>query len=189
MRSTLVTIEDMVCESERISLSNFIGRFGTESFLVLIFILIAPNLIPFFSQFGIAEFTSGMVCLLAIQLMIGRELPWLPHKVVSKEIPCEKVSIIGRKLFPLLYKLDLITKSRLMALSDARLNRVYGLMIFILAFLIILPLPFFNYAPAVVIMAMVLGLLSRDGFLLLIGMGLFACVMSGLVFSLYMMGV
>lgn len=175
--------------SERISLSNFVGRFGPESFLVLIFILISPNLIPFLCQFGIAEFTSGMVCLLALQLMTGRELPWLPNRIVSKEISCEKVSMVGQKLFPVLYKMDLMMKSRLTMLSNTHMTRLYGLMIFVMAFLILLPLPFFNYAPAVVIMAMVLGLLSRDGFLLLLGMGLFACVMAGLVFSISMMGV
>lgn len=189
MKSTLSTIENMFYGSEKISLSNFIGEFGPESFLVLIFILISPNLVPFFSQFGIAEFTSGMVCLLALQLITGRELPWLPYKVASKEISCQKISVVSVKLFPLFYKLDLITKSRLTMLSDARLTRLYGFMIFVLAFLILLPLPFFNYAPAVVIMAMVLGLLNRDGFLLLIGMGLFTCVITGLVFSLSMMGV
>lgn len=187
MKSTLVTIENMFSDYEKISLSNFIGKFGPDSFLVLIFILISPNLIPFFSQFGIAEFTSGMVCLLSLQLMSGREMPWLPKSVVNRELSCRGISTVGNKVFPFLYKLDLLTKSRLQMLSHERTYKFYGFMFFILSFLILLPLPFFNYAPAVVISLSVIGLLSRDGFFLMLGMLLFGCIVTGLIYSLTLM--
>ncbi len=184
MKSTLLTIENIFSGSDRISLSRVIDRCGPESFLVLIFILMAPNLIPFLCQFGIAEFTSGMVCLLSLQLILGREVPWLPKKFADKEMSASRASSIGDRVFPLLYRLDMITHPRLKALSDESTYKFYGLMFFILSFLILLPLPFFNYAPAVVIMLSVFGLLSRDGFLLLLGMTLFGIIMTGLVFTL-----
>jgi len=186
MKSTLLTIENMFAGSGKISLSNFIGRFGPESYLVLIFILISPNLIPFLCQFGIAEFTSGMVCLLSLQLMSGREIPWLPKRVADKEISCERIARVGNKLFPLLYKLDLLTRNRLSALSDIRTYRFYGFMFFVLSFLILLPLPFFNYAPAAVIMLSVMGLMSKDGFFLMLGMALFLCIIAGFVYTISM---
>ncbi len=183
MRSTLLTIENIFSSSDKVALSNFIGRFGPDSFLVLIFILIAPNLIPFLSQFGIAEFTSGMVCLVSLQLMTGKDIPWLPKKVANREMSCERIAIVGNRVFPVLYKLDLLTQPRLRMLSDVRMYRFYGLMFFILAMLILLPLPFFNYAPAVVIMLSVIGLLSRDGFFLLAGLSMFAVILTGLAFT------
>lgn len=187
MKATLLTLEGIFSGSDKISLSNFIGKFGPESFLVLIFILISPNLIPFLSQFGIAEFTSGMVCLLSLQLMMGRDMPWLPAKFANKQMSSKRVTFISNKLFPVLYKLDLLTTPRLKALSVEKAYRLYGLMFFILAFLILLPLPFFNYAPAVVIMLSIVGLLSKDGFFLMLGMTLFAAIMVGLTFAVSMM--
>ncbi|PZP55602.1 MAG: hypothetical protein DI586_06350 [Micavibrio aeruginosavorus] len=184
MRSTLLTIENMFSSSDKVALSNFIGRFGPDSFLVLIFILISPNLIPFLSQFGIAELTSGMVCLISLQLMTGREMPWLPQKMANREMSCKKIAIVGDRVFPVLYKLDLLTQPRLKMLSDVRMYRFYGLMFFILAMLILLPLPFFNYAPAVVIMLSVIGLLNRDGFFLLAGLSMFMIILTGLTFTL-----
>lgn len=187
MKATLLTLENIFSSSDRISLSNFVGKFGPESFLVLIFILISPNLIPFLSQFGIAEFTSGMVCLLSLQLMMGREMPWLPARFAEKEVSAKRINLISAKLFPLLYKLDLLTTPRLRGLCVEKAYRLYGLMFFILAFLILLPLPFFNYAPAVVIMLSVIGLLSKDGFFLMLGMTLFAAIMIGLTFAISLM--
>ena len=187
MRSTLLTIEDIFTRYDRVSLSNLIGRFGPDSFLVLIFILISPNLIPFLCQFGIAEFTSGMVCLLSLQMMIGKEIPWLPKKISDKEMPCDRIAFIGDRVFPILHKLDLLTKTRLTALTNVRMYRFYGFMFFVLALLIFLPLPFFNYAPAVVIMISVIGLLSSDGFFLTLGVALFGCILAGLMFSISLM--
>ena len=187
MRSTLHEIENMMADAERLDLSNVIGRFGPDSFLVLIFVLISPNLIPFLSQFGIAEFTSGMVCLISLQLMTGREIPWLPRKVAEKSMSCQRIAVIGDRVFPWLYKLDLLTQPRLTLLSDARTYRFYGAMFFILSLLILLPLPFFNYAPAVVIMLSVIGLLSRDGFFLMLGVALFGLIMTAFAFTLSMM--
>lgn len=187
MRSTLLTIENIFAGSDRVALANFIDKFGPESFLVLMFILISPNLVPFFSQFGIAEFTSGMVCLLSLQLVFGREMPWLPAKLVNREMSAGRISTIGNKIFPLLYKLDMLTSPRLQALSSEKTYRFYGLMFFVLSFLILLPLPFFNYAPAVVIMFSIIGLLSRDGLFLLFGMTGFAAIMVGLCFAVSVM--
>lgn len=187
MKTTLTTIETMFADTEKVALSNFIGTFGPDSFLVLIFILISPNLIPFLSQFGIAEFTSGLVCLISLQLMTGREIPWLPKKLAERQMSCERISIVGDKIFPILYRLDVLTQPRLKALSDVRTYRFYGAMFFILSLLILLPLPFFNYAPAVVIMLSVIGLLSRDGFFLTLGVALFGLIMAGFVFSISMM--
>ena len=183
MRSTILTIENIFAGSDKVALANFIEKFGPESFLVLIFILISPNLIPFLSQFGIAEFTSALVCLLSLQLVFGKSLPWLPKKVVSREMSCGKISVIGDRLFPLLYKLDMMTSPRLSALSSEKTYRFYGLMFFILGLLILLPLPFFNYAPAVVIMTSVIGLLSRDGLFLLVGLTGFIAILAGLAFA------
>ncbi len=187
MKNTLLTIENIFSGTENIALSSIIRRFGPDSFLVLIFILISPNLIPFLSQFGIAEFTSGMVCLLSLQLISGREIPWLPKTVAERQVSARKLAVIGDKIFPLLYKLDLLTQPRLQLLSDVRTYRFYGTMFFILAFLILLPLPFFNYAPAVVIMLSVIGLLSHDGLFLLLGITLFGIIMAGFGIAVAMM--
>ena len=184
MRSTLNIIEILFLGNGNISISQMIKHFGADSFLVLIFLLISPNLIPFFSQFGIAEFTSGMVCLLALQMMAGKEMPWLPSKIADKEVSCSKISVVGNRIFPLLYKLDLLTQPRLSALSNDKLYRFYGFMIFVLAFLILLPLPFFNYAPAVVITLSIVGLLSRDGLFLLMAVSLFTLILAAFGYTI-----
>jgi len=183
MKSTLSSIEMMLLGGGNISLSRMIKHFGADSYLVMIFLLIAPNLIPFFSQFGIAEFTSGMVCLLSLQLMIGREIPWLPKKMANRELSCEKASSIGNKIFPMMYKLDLWTQPRLSILASERMYKFYGLMIFILSALILLPLPFFNYAPAVVIMLSVIGMLSSDGLFILLALISFVAIIGAFIYA------
>ena len=183
MRNTLVMMESIFADPGQISLKNLIARFEENSFLILIFILISPNLVPFLSQFGIAEFTSAMVCLLSLQMMVGKETPWLPKKVAEREMSSQKVYKVGAKIFPLLYKLELLTHPRLRILSNDKAHKFYGAMFFILAFLILLPLPFFNYAPAVVIALSVIGLLSEDGLLLLTGIVLFGAIMGGFAYT------
>ncbi len=184
MKHTLYMIEGFFAGSDHVTLSRLIQRFGHDSFLVLIFILMAPNLIPFLCQFGIAEFTSSMVCLLSLQLIVGRQSPWLPRRVAEKQVSTAKLEKIGGRVFPFLYKLDTLTAPRLRGLSSENTYRFYGVMFFILAFLILLPLPFFNYAPAVVIMLSVIGLLSRDGIFVLAGMTMFMGILTGLVYLL-----
>lgn len=184
MKNTLYMIEGMFAGADNLTLSKLIDRFGNDSFLVLIFILMSPNLIPFLSQFGVAEFTSFMVCILSLQLIWGKTSPWLPKKFANKEVSSAKLAKIGGKIFPILYRLDTLTQPRLSGLSNENTYRFYGVMFFILSLLILLPLPLFNYAPAVVIMLSVIGLLSRDGLFVLTGMTMFFGILTGLVYMI-----
>ena len=75
---------------------------------------------------------------------------------------------LARYLAPVLAAMEWATRPRLAAF--VRHERWLGLICLFLAILLLLPLPFFNIAPALCLVAIALGMVHRDGLLVALGL-------------------
>ncbi len=135
-----------------------------RSYGALLIMLSLAGLIPGISFFaGIADF------LLGLQIALGFQAPRLPHIIQKQKINRNKMLRFTKEVMPWLVRIEEYVKPRWEPVSSANFRRVIGLMICMLSFVAVLPLPFINFLPNFAIICLALGIIERDGLCLLIG--------------------
>lgn len=112
---------------------------------------------------------GSLVMLLTVQMMVGASRPALPGFVGRRRVPKRALDAILRRAVPLLRRIERRFRPRLPVVSRAPLTVVTALMLLAMGLLLALPIPFGNAAPGLAIVALSLGLLTRDGLGILAG--------------------
>ena len=174
--------------SNRISIDELKISMHERGFGILLIIFALPMSIPIPYVPGITTFFAFPLLFLSTQMLIGFEFPWLPKWLSNRSIKRSTLRTIITKSSPLLKKVEKLLKPRLLPLSSHTGTRIIGLLSIFFAISIALPLPFTNFVPALAIVIMALGLLSRDGITILIGMisGIIGIIFTIAVLSLGM---
>ena len=104
----------------------------------------------------------------AAHLVLFGEASRLPERVMAAQIPTSTLKVVARYLAPVLEFLELVTRPRLAAVP--RYERGLGIVCLFLAVLLLLPLPFVNFAPALCLVGIALGMVQRDGLLVMLSL-------------------
>jgi hypothetical protein len=168
-------------EAATISIAELTELFGGRALgaLLLVFGLICT--LPF-PPGGTTLFGAPLV-LLAPQLIFGRRAPWLPAGVRSRTLSTAHLATGLPKVLVWLERVEAVSRPRLPILFGAVGERLIGLVIFVLALVLILPIPGGNFLPGVTVTVLSLALVQRDGLLALFGYGLAALSASILVLA------
>lgn len=146
------------CNEEKITLSALTQRLGDRTFGILLILFAAFNVIPFVSLF------SGLFAsLLGLQMMIGRKQAWLPLTVLNWQMPSSHVRNALLVFAPKIRSIEKYIRPRWQFTEAPIVDRINGLVIAILGFIIALPIPLTNIGPALAIVVMGVGLMERDG--------------------------
>ncbi|MEO0888523.1 MAG: exopolysaccharide biosynthesis protein, partial [Cyanobacteria bacterium J06648_10] len=117
------------------------------------------------TPFGIVMF------LLAVQLIIGREQPWMPDKFRKKGFERQKIQGLIGKGIPWLQKIELVARPRLTPVCTSRVGQmVLGVAIALMSISMMIPIPLTNTLPAIGIFVTGFGLLDDDGAISLAGL-------------------
>lgn len=132
--------------------------------------------LAFFGMFPLpgvsAIFGFGML-LITLQLCTGQSRPWVPERILKKTFSLTKLQDLMRNLIPWLERIEKITKPRLTPICHSLPGRItLGIILSIMAFLVLLPIPGANTIPSLGIFLAAVGLQEDDGVLSLIGMGI-----------------
>lgn len=170
-----------VLDSHRgpISVGDIVKAVGDKGFGILLLVLSLPSALPipaagYSTPFGI------VMTLLGVQMIFGYERPWLPKRARAVKINRSIVEKMVSSSQWFLSKIEHFIRPRLGAFCGKTGNRIMGLFVIIMAFLMILPIPLTNTAPAFVIFLMGIGLSEDDG---LFSLG--ACSIAALAMALY----
>ena len=161
--------------AEKVTLSEILTLAGERIFGFLFVILALPSALPvpapgYSIPFGIAMF------FLAIQLIIGRDRPWLPAKIMNGSMSLKNVQGFVKKGNFWLRKIEALTKPRLSYICTSIVGRVIiGIAIALMSISMMIPIPGTNTLPAIGIFVTGFGLIEDDGVISLLG--LIICVM------------
>lgn len=146
--------------AEIIRLDEVLAGLEERAFGMLLLVSIPTAFIP-----GVAGVVSGpIVILVGLQLLFGRNEPWLPHFLGRRGPHRRAMATFRDRLGPWLARLERLVKPRNAALLDHRLaNAFTGLNLILLGLLLSLPIPFTNLLFAALVLAFALALLERDG--------------------------
>lgn len=166
-RSLSDTLHGMIASirGNTISLRDLMVGIGEHGFLLLCALLTLPFLIPV-SIPGVSTVFGAAIILISLAITLNR-LPWLPRRILDRQIETEKLVPTLRKGAELVSKLDRFVRPRLHFLTQgAVMNRFNGLMIMAGGVLLMFPLgliPLSNTLPGIAILLLSLGIIQRDG--------------------------
>ena len=102
-------------------------------------------------------------------MLIGMSTPWLPQYIEKKAFKRSFLAMVVEKTSPILKRMEKWTKPRVLFIFGDVGEKVIALICLLCAISIAIPLPLTNFIPAGGISAMALGILNRDGVLVMVG--------------------
>jgi len=154
-----------------VTMSMVMEFFGKEGFLILSVFLTLPFLVPV-SIPGVSTVFGAIILFIGISLMLGQS-PRLPERFMGHMFPTDKLRTCLSQGLVWIQRLEKISHRRLCLLCHGHLmSRVNGAAVALSALLLMAPLgliPFSNTFPGLSILLLSIGILQRDGILILSG--------------------
>lgn len=157
---------------ERVSIADVFAAMGDRAFGALILIFALPNIVP--TPPGTSAITGAPLVFLSFQLMLGMQ-PWLPRVIADRSLSRTDFAAIVTRIVPWLARGEQFLRPRLEGFVRPPAEYGLGLMAFILAILLALPIPLGNMLPALALSLFAFALLEKDGAYALVGSVIF-CV-------------
>lgn len=180
-RSLSADLQDIlsVAEERDIQLGETMDKLEDKGFGLLLALLSLPSALPvpapgYSTPFGIA------LVILGIQMIAGRSVPVMPARVRKMSIPQGFARNMAAATESLFRRLETFIKPRQRWVTSPLGHRLLGFLVVFMGALMILPIPFTNTFPAMVIFAIGICLTEEDGYA-----GIVAAVVGGLSVLLY----
>jgi hypothetical protein len=157
-------------EVQTLRIGDLLDALHERAFGMAILIFILPNSLPMPGIPYVSMVTGIPICLFALQMLFGMSRPWLPQKLARREIPQRRVRVVWKKILPTFVRVEKFIRPRHLALTSQFAERLLALVILVLAVILVLPIPAGNLLPAWAIALLALGLMERDGRLVIAGL-------------------
>ncbi len=184
----IAALEEIAAEAGEtgLSLGAFSHRLGERVFGVLLFALAIPVCMPFL--YGVPQVVALPMMAIAAQMAAGRPEPWMPRRFAERQIGkagLERMATGARKWFGWV---ESLARPRLTFLSGPTAERLVGGVFVLFCASILVPLPATNTTPGIAIALASIGLITRDGLLVLAGLVLGVAWIALLIFGFVFFG-
>jgi hypothetical protein len=151
-------------QANTVTVGELLNALKDRSFGVIIIFFALPNVIV-----PISWVLGTPILLLTVQMVIGRQTPWLPGFMKRQEISGETFAKIASYVVTYLSKIEKWLKPRWSFLTTNTMERFIGLYLTFLTLVLLVPIPFGNALPAFGIAIVAAGLIEKDGLAILVG--------------------
>ncbi len=157
------------------TVGDLLNALGDQGVAVVLLIFAVPAIVP------TPGIPAGLVfgtalALLSVQIMLGVRRLWLPNRLADISVPRSLIDRAASHGAPLVARLERYTKQRGTMHPRIMMRPLLGLVIFAMAILIALPIPFGNMLPGIAVLITALGIAQRDS--LAIGAGLLVAILA-----------
>ncbi|MEM6713085.1 MAG: exopolysaccharide biosynthesis protein [Pseudomonadota bacterium] len=159
---------DAGASASSISLGDLSEAMEERAFGLLILALALPCCLPFI--YIIPQIVALPMLVLTGQMAAGRNTPWLPQNLTARTVDIAQMRSIvarGKRWFGWAER---IARPRLLALSGPKASRLVGGLLLIPSASILVPLPSTNTMPGIGVALASIGLIERDGLMILLGL-------------------
>ncbi|MFT0858546.1 exopolysaccharide biosynthesis protein [Ancylobacter sp. G4_0304] len=151
---------------ERVGVGDLLGVMKERAFGPLMLIFALPNVLP--TPPGTSAVLGAPLIFLTLQLALGRD-PWLPRLIADRSIARKDFAAFIGRATPWLARAEGLLRPRFSILAHPPSEYLIGVLCFVLAVVLVLPIPLGNMLPALSICVFALGILERDGLWILAG--------------------
>ena len=152
-----------------INFKEFLDLIGEKGGLISCLILVAPFLFPV--SFPGSSLPFGLAIILINIGIITKSHPLIPKRVMNYKISQNTIITLLNGMKRVLSGLEKFIKPRLNFLTQPFMDQVNHVFMILCAFLLMLPLPvpLTDFIPAYSILFLSLGLIEKDGYLVIAG--------------------
>lgn len=150
---------------------GLLDRFGPQAFAMAFVLFAAPSALPIPTA-GVTDVLNVIAVLLAVQLVLGRDEPWLPKRFADRELKSMESEKTQRRLLAPINWIEKVARPRFArTLNSAPSRIVFGLVIIVLSLAAIVAPPFsgLDTLPALGVVVISLGMLFGDA--VIVGVG------------------
>ena len=166
---------------EAVSLDWIMQRLHERAFGLFLLVLALPCSIPFL--YGVPQVVALPLMFVSGQILIGRSTPWLPARLAARTVTAEALTNLAARAGPWLRRIELFSRPRLGTLTRPPADRFVGLCLVLFSASILVPLPATNTVPGFAVVLVSMGLLQRDGILVILGAFLGTAWIASLIFA------
>ncbi|MCV6594810.1 MAG: exopolysaccharide biosynthesis protein [Silicimonas sp.] len=154
-------------EGSSVTLDWILAQLHERAFGLFLLILALPCCIPLL--YGIPQIVSLPLMFVSAQILLGRTSPWLPGRLGAREVTTSSLHNLASRARPWLEKVEALSRPRLGGLTRPPIDRIVGVALVLFSASILVPLPGTNTVPGFAVVLVAMGLLQRDGLLVLAG--------------------
>lgn len=154
-------------QNEAVTLGWVLAQLNERAFGLFLLVLALPCCIPFL--YGIPQVVALPLMFVAAQILLGRRVPWLPSRLAARSVASAELRTLADRAGPWLRKIEAVSRPRLGFLTRAPMDRVVGAALVLFSASILVPLPGTNTVPGIAVVVVAMGLLQRDGILVILG--------------------
>jgi hypothetical protein len=158
-------------EGPRICLQDLVDALGHRGFGLLLVVFALPTLIPIPFP-GIVILFDIPLIVLSAQIAAGRHLPWFPRWLGRQSVSHEHFAAVLERALPVLERAERLFHPRLSILLEGMGMQLAGFALLVIALVLAVPIPLWNWLPALSVTTIGLALMARDGTALLVGLGI-----------------
>ncbi len=159
-------------QGDEVSFGEAVTTFHRQAYGPLLLVPSLLALLPIVGAIpGISVITATLIILIAAQMIVGRDHPWLPARLRNAALQRDKLEQAVARMRPYLEAMDRWTRPRLLFLSEPPLYLLIPIVCIGLA-LLMYPLalvPWGVTLPALALTILSVGLTIRDGYVLAAG--------------------
>jgi hypothetical protein len=159
---------DPVAAGATASLGDVIDRLDERGFGLLFFLLALPCIPPF--VYVLPQIVSLPMLGLSGQMAMGRKSPWFPESIRKRTFSIDEFRKVLDRMEKYIRFVERFSHPRLRAVTGHGASRAIGGLLAIPSISILVPLIGTNTVPSIGIACVSLGLISRDGVLVIIGL-------------------
>jgi len=164
-------------DSNKVTLFDIKTALHERGFGILIIIFSLPLSVPIPVPPGYTTILSIPLILFSLQLLFGFDSPWMPSWLERRSFQRSTLALVVEKTSPVLEKIEKFMKPRLSFIFYGPGEKILAFMMLLCAIIIALPLPFTHFLPAIGTTLISLSIMSKDGFLSILGVLVSLCAL------------
>ena len=171
-------------DGDTVTVRQLTKALGYRALGLLIFIFAIPNIFIVMLIPGSSLILGVFLIFLSLQLVLRCQKIFLPKVILEKKVLKNTLIHILEKTRPYLEKIENSLKPRMEFLDKPFFQSILGCVCVLLSVIIAMPLFLSNFLPGIALTLIGIGLIERDGLVILIGVA-FGIVSSFLVLAMW----
>lgn len=148
-----------------LTLHEIRDRMDERAYGLLILLLSIPCLMP--GLYGVPQVVGVIIILVAAQLLVGREEPWLPRWMLELRARGSWLKAMADFAESKLSWIDRLSRPRLTRFADGPGEKLAAVFMILATLTIVLPMT--NTIPSIALALLSVGLIQRDGLFVIAG--------------------
>ena len=156
------------------SIGGLLDHFGQQAFAIGFVLLLAPSALPIPTG-GVTHVFDVIAVLLAVQLVLGREEPWLPRKLKDRELKSLQNEKVQSKLVGTIAKVEKLARPRFPRTLHSPPGRIlFGILVVVFTAAAFVAPPFsgLDTLPGLGVVVISLGVLFGDAIVFGVGVAI-----------------